>query len=396
MTEQRLRVAPTRGDAPGANSALGLGRVAWYAIAMMKSAAVLFAFAVMASGCGESTTGDGGGSGGEAGAGGGTGTGGDGGGGGAAGTGGNVGAGGNAGTGGSGGAQGNTCFQNDECGGSLICCHLGSPFEQGTCETSAVCDELQGGGGTGGSGGSGAGGSGGMGGRAGSGGSGGTGGVAGSGGESGSGGQPSNPCDPNPCLNGGTCSPVLDSFACSCIGGYTGELCEIEPPPVSVDIECPRISYVVPDEPIAPPGTPLAVLNSVNKCLGYTSVLDAACYYIAQSNRTYVPHGVSIDRIRRVQLCNISADAGLACIGETNVPHTWLPDNCEGYYPELYQTPDVDGCVDLDDWESLVPNPSVVSCGLASVSQPTRDDPLAPDPYAVEEYGTVRVWYVPQ
>ena len=64
MTEQRLRVAPTRGDAPGANSALGLGRVAWYAIAMMKSAAVLFAFAVMASGCGESATGGSAGSGG--------------------------------------------------------------------------------------------------------------------------------------------------------------------------------------------------------------------------------------------------------------------------------------------------------------------------------------------
>ena len=70
MTEQRLRVAPTRGDAPGANSALGLGRVAWYAIAMMKSAAVLFAFAVMASGCGESTTGGSAGTSGNAGSGG--------------------------------------------------------------------------------------------------------------------------------------------------------------------------------------------------------------------------------------------------------------------------------------------------------------------------------------
>ena len=34
-------------------------------------------------------------------------------------------------------------------------------------------------------------------------------------------------CDPNPCLNGGTCSPVLDSFVCSCVGGYTGDFCEI-------------------------------------------------------------------------------------------------------------------------------------------------------------------------
>jgi hypothetical protein len=36
------------------------------------------------------------------------------------------------------------CFVNDECG-PLICCHLGSPFEQGTCQTQSVCDELQGG-----------------------------------------------------------------------------------------------------------------------------------------------------------------------------------------------------------------------------------------------------------
>ncbi len=55
---------------------------------MKKMAVVLFAFAVMASGCGESTADGDGGSGGEAGAGGGTGTGGDGGSGGAAGTGG--------------------------------------------------------------------------------------------------------------------------------------------------------------------------------------------------------------------------------------------------------------------------------------------------------------------
>jgi hypothetical protein len=36
------------------------------------------------------------------------------------------------------------CFQDDECS-PLICCHLGSPFEQGTCQTQSVCDELQGG-----------------------------------------------------------------------------------------------------------------------------------------------------------------------------------------------------------------------------------------------------------
>jgi hypothetical protein len=52
-----------------ANSALGVGFAAWYGIAMTKLAAVLFAFAVMASGCGDTSTGSGG-SGGVAGAGG--------------------------------------------------------------------------------------------------------------------------------------------------------------------------------------------------------------------------------------------------------------------------------------------------------------------------------------
>ncbi len=64
------------------------------------------------------------------------------------------------------GDEGTTCFHDDECNGILICCHVGSPFTQGSCETEEVCDERQGGtGGAGGFGGQGgAGGQGGMGG----------------------------------------------------------------------------------------------------------------------------------------------------------------------------------------------------------------------------------------
>jgi hypothetical protein len=90
------------------------------------------------------------------------------------------------------GGVGTTCFQSDECDGSLICCHLGSPYTQGKCETKQVCDELLGGGGTSGSGGAGGmagtGGEGGIGGAAGIGGQGGTGGVGGVGGTGGQGG----------------------------------------------------------------------------------------------------------------------------------------------------------------------------------------------------------------
>jgi len=86
------------------------------------------------------------------------------------------------------GDEGTTCFHDDECNGSLICCHVGSPFIQGTCETQKVCADMQGG--TGGIGGSaGEGGMGGEGGSAGEGGMGGAGGSAGEGGMGGAGGM---------------------------------------------------------------------------------------------------------------------------------------------------------------------------------------------------------------
>jgi hypothetical protein len=84
---------------------------------MRKTAAVLCALALFAIGCGESTPSGDGGRGGDAGTGG---------------------------MAGSGGQGGTTCFQDDECNSSLICCHVGSPFTRGTCETPAVCNELQG------------------------------------------------------------------------------------------------------------------------------------------------------------------------------------------------------------------------------------------------------------
>jgi len=92
------------------------------------------------------------------------------------------------------GGVGTTCFQNDECDGSLICCHLSSPFTQGFCEDEGVCGELRGSqGGAGGQGGAagqgGAGGQGGATGQGGTAGQGGAGGMAGAGGEGGAAGQ---------------------------------------------------------------------------------------------------------------------------------------------------------------------------------------------------------------
>jgi len=80
------------------------------------------------------------------------------------------------------GDEGTTCFQNDECNGSLICCHLGSPFTQGSCETVENCG-IGGMGGDAGAGGMG--GDAGAGGMAGIGGAGGAAGMAGVGGAAG-------------------------------------------------------------------------------------------------------------------------------------------------------------------------------------------------------------------
>ena len=35
-----------------------------------------------------------------------------------------------------------------------------------------------------------------------------------------------NECSSNPCLNGGTCNNLVNSYSCSCPSGYTGTNCE--------------------------------------------------------------------------------------------------------------------------------------------------------------------------
>ena len=89
------------------------------------------------------------------------------------------------------GDVGTTCFQDDECNSGLECCHVGSPFTQGTCQTREACLDMGGGtGGTSGTGGAGgAGGGGAAGGTGGAGGGGGLGGGGGAGGSDGAGGM---------------------------------------------------------------------------------------------------------------------------------------------------------------------------------------------------------------
>jgi hypothetical protein len=35
-----------------------------------------------------------------------------------------------------------------------------------------------------------------------------------------------NECDSNPCVNGGTCVNRVNSYACTCVGGYIGTNCQ--------------------------------------------------------------------------------------------------------------------------------------------------------------------------
>ncbi|XP_048748025.2 uncharacterized protein LOC125660234 [Ostrea edulis] len=41
------------------------------------------------------------------------------------------------------------------------------------------------------------------------------------------GGSSSNPCDPNPCLNSGSCNVVGSTFDCACAAGWTGTICDV-------------------------------------------------------------------------------------------------------------------------------------------------------------------------
>ena len=34
-------------------------------------------------------------------------------------------------------------------------------------------------------------------------------------------------CSPNPCNNGGMCTDGVDVYTCTCLGGFTGDNCEI-------------------------------------------------------------------------------------------------------------------------------------------------------------------------
>ena len=36
-------------------------------------------------------------------------------------------------------------------------------------------------------------------------------------------------CNPNPCLNGGSCDEADSGFTCTCESGFTGDICENPP-----------------------------------------------------------------------------------------------------------------------------------------------------------------------
>lgn len=40
-------------------------------------------------------------------------------------------------------------------------------------------------------------------------------------------GSSSNPCDPNPCLNSGTCTVIGSTYDCACTASWTGSICDV-------------------------------------------------------------------------------------------------------------------------------------------------------------------------
>ena len=52
-------------------------------------------------------------------------------------------------------------------------------------------------------------------------------------------------CEPNPCLNGGTCIPDSDGHRCQCSDGYSGNRCQTHDPCRGVD--CGEHGTCIPD-----------------------------------------------------------------------------------------------------------------------------------------------------
>lgn len=68
------------------------------------------------------------------------------------------------------------------------------------------------------------------------------------------------PCDPNPCLNGGTCAADGDNATCSCADGFEGDLCETEVQKTPCEFHCEGIVAAGCDNPPLPNEAACAVL----------------------------------------------------------------------------------------------------------------------------------------
>jgi hypothetical protein len=274
---------------------------------MRQTAAIMFAFVLVVSGCGESTTGDGGaggtaGSGGSAGSGGTSGAGGDGG---TSGTGGNGGAGGAGGEAGSGGVAG-----NGGTGGET-----GSGGATGTAGSGGV-------GGSAGSGGTGGG----------AGGSGGVGGIGGVGGSAGSGGAGGMGGAPGPVV-------VTETIACP---EYDGTSPQIFWSPNyqtyywTQGCNLPPYGNLCPYVPPQHVGTALTYTD--HRVEGVVTLLTAKVCNQTALVEQYDTIGIGIP---------VCLDAGGGGVSATAC-HTW--------YPPLYSQPDGDGCVSIPVDGELTPH----------------------------------------
>jgi len=117
------------------------------------------------------------------------------------------------------------------------------------------------------------------------------------------------PCDPEPCLNGGTCSPSGVSYTCSCIDGYTGDDCEIVPPPSGFSCTGAVCANDTTGEVWVPAG---------DFWMGCNSVLDANCVGDESAQHVVMLSEYVIDR------GEVTASEYKACVvaGACTVPST--------------------------------------------------------------------------
>ncbi|XP_071846698.1 uncharacterized protein [Apostichopus japonicus] len=94
-----------------------------------------------------------------------------------------------------------------------------------------------------------------------------------------------NPCSDSPCLNGGTCTNIGNTFQCTCVAGFSGNICQT--PVTQAFAECPgqvmetavgngmiRLSFA---SPVCPAGQVSSCTQANNALVSALDIVDVCC-----------------------------------------------------------------------------------------------------------------------